>query len=117
MVVLTYISLKAVGVGSSMGVFGERLTSSMPSNEFFAIQKLKIIKQDNTMPCHEANQNPLRKPKPLYFLWLRPWFNSNADAIISPRTYFANMSFVKPPPVRKNNLTSAYSVIIFINPS
>src|SRR6218665_3611441 len=53
---IAYISLKAVGVGSSMGVFGERFTGSKPPNELFAIQKLKFIKQYNTMSCHEANQ-------------------------------------------------------------
>ena len=105
---------KPWGVGSSMGIFGERFTGSKHPNNFFTNQKLIFIKQYNTMSCHEANQNPLRKPKPLYFLWLSPWFNSNVNAIISLRTYFANLHFVKPRPVRINNPTSAYSVIIFI---
>ena len=60
---------------------------------------------------------PFRKPKLLYFYAYAPGFNSNVDVIISLRTYFANMRFVKPPPVRKNNPTSAYSVIIFMNPT
>ena len=69
------------------------------------------------MSCHDANQNPPSKAKIPLFLWLRPWFNSNADAIISLRIYFANMRNVKPPPVRKNNPISAYSVIVFITPT
>ena len=49
----------------------------------------------------------MSKPKPpsesqnSIFLWLRPWFNSNVDAIITNLAYFANMRFVKTPPVRK----------------
>src|SRR6218665_2442383 len=49
----------------------------------------------------------MSKPKPpsesqnSIFLWLHPWFNSNVDAIITNLAYFANMRFVKTPPVRK----------------
>src|SRR6218665_3964093 len=46
-------------------------------------------------------KTPFRNPKLLYFYGYAPGFNSNVDVIISLRTYFANMRFVKPPPVRK----------------
>ena len=61
MVALTYISVKAVGRGFNHGrIWGEVYWFKAP-NEFFTIQKLKFIKQYNTISCHEANQNHRRR--------------------------------------------------------
>jgi len=65
------------------------------------------------MPCHEANQNTSTNPKLFYFYGYAPEFNSNVDVII--KNLFCEHAFWSP--VRKNNPTSAYSVIIFMNPT
>jgi len=57
-------------------------TCSKPPNEFFTIQKLKIYKKYTiAYNVMSWGKKDLRNPKLLYFLWLRPWFNSNVDAI------------------------------------
>ena len=68
------------------------------------------------MSCYEQTKTPSESQNSI-FLWLRPWFNSNVDAIIT--NLFCERAFCQASSrrLRKNNPTSAYSVIIFINPT
>ena len=66
------------------------------------------------MSCHEQTKTPSESQNTI-FLWLRPWFNSNVDAIITNLS--CEHAFCQAPSRAQNNPTSAYSVIIFINPT
>src|SRR6218665_3611253 len=61
---------------------GRGLRVQSPQINFFTIQMQKIYKTKNTMSCHEQTKTP-SESKNSIFLWLRPWFNSNVDAIIT----------------------------------
>ena len=66
------------------------------------------------MSCHEQTKNPYESQNSI-ILWLRPWFTCNVDAIIT--NLFCEHAFCQASSRTQNNPTSAYSVIIFINPT
>src|SRR6218665_3024109 len=109
MVVLTYISLKGVGLGFNHGrIWGERFTGSKPPTDFFTIH--------NKIQCHVMSKpKPQSESQNSIFLWLCLWFNSNVDAIIT--NLFCEHAFCQDSSRKQNNPTSASSVIIFINPT
>jgi len=73
MVVLTYISLKGVGLGFNHGrIWGRGLRVQSPQMIFFTIQKLKIYKTIKYNVMSWANQNPPPKAKTLSFYGYAP---------------------------------------------